>query len=225
MKITIALVCLLFSVSYGLTFLKDDVSASMPDIQQVIKMDVGGVDFVIDQTIAFSQNKLKQQVTTFRGDIPAFDIVLDFTAGTLLQYNNLTGDCGYAEIPKFDLEAYQADLIANHIDYAGHRGQNLDLFEVKYPERPGSRTWVYGIFIADEQGNSWYLPSRFQAHDPTQQVQDTDGEFIDTQSVAHVDGSTFAYPQCNHANSKKLSLDYSFGITGINSDALLSLIE
>ena len=224
MKILFALLCIFLSVSMAMNLIKDGTSSKIPDIQQIIEVNVGGVDLIADEIISFSQNKLKVQYTTFGGKIPAFDVLLDFTAGTMFFYQNLTGECTVSKIVKIDFEKYYTDLITHHVKYIGKRGQYLDLYEIKHPKEKGSRTWLYGQWASGEDSKVFY-PTRFQSHHPSQKVADYSGEWLDVITEPHITNATFDYPECQQANTRKLDIPFTVGILGVNSDVLISLMN
>ena len=221
MKTIILFLCLIASMGFAMSLLKENGVSTVPDFQQVVETNVGGVDYIADEIVSPSHNKIKLQYTTFSGDIPAFDLVMDFTAGKMLQYLNLTGECNVYDIAQMDLGAYLEDLMTNHVEFAGTRGEHLHLYEIKHPEEPGARTWIYGFMVDND-----FVPTKFQAHHPAQtSAPDYAGEFIDTRNAPHITGATFEYPQCAQANSVKLPVDIIPGFLGVNSDALLELTK
>lgn len=227
-----ATLVLLALLSYTMAFsLLDDMNPHPHhhdgNIGMVIETNVGGMDLIADELISLQHNKVKVQYTTFNGQVPAFDLVMDYTTGTGMQYFNLTGDCKTFEIPTLNLTQYYASLLKDHTEHAGHRGEHLEVYEVKHPEEEGSRTWVYGVYIDHPHMESKvFVPTRFQSHHPAQKESpDYAGEWIDTFSHPHVDASTFDYPQCAQAANTKLDVPVTFGILGLNSDALLALIN
>merc|ERR1712080_477448 len=108
----------------------------------------------------------------FSSDIPAFDLIMDFNKGVAHQFFNLTGDCKAFHIPKVNLTHYLHEMFTKHTEHAGHRGEHLDIYEVKHPEEDGSRTWVYGMWIHNEHHeHPFFIPARFQSHHPEQKVE------------------------------------------------------
>eukprot|EP00344_Euplotes_crassus_P010602 CAMPEP_0196996982 /NCGR_PEP_ID=MMETSP1380-20130617/2740_1 /TAXON_ID=5936 /ORGANISM="Euplotes crassus, Strain CT5" /LENGTH=234 /DNA_ID=CAMNT_0042413107 /DNA_START=1 /DNA_END=705 /DNA_ORIENTATION=- len=225
MKSTIVILCILVSLSMGLVFNKDKDFSDIPDVEEVVRFDMAGINFVVDQTHAFSHNTLKQSFTTFNGNIPAFDVVVNFTSGVYLHYNNLTGECSFGEVPKLNLTEYFIEFVTNYIEFAGTRGEHLTLYEIKYPGNEGAGTWLYGLYVPNETGEYTFYPSRFQSHLPNQENGDYDGEWIDTQSFPQLSAADFDYSQCNQTNSKKLDTKFTYQALGIDSDFLSEIMK
>lgn len=198
------------------------------NVEFVIETSVGGLDLIGSELISLDHNKIKVQYTTFNGDLPAFDVILDFTKGQLWQYQNLTGACTSYEIPKMCLTAYLSNLFHNHTEFAGHRGEHLEVYEIKHPEEPGSRSWVYGVRVHHREGEQpnaegFFIPTRFQSHHP-EQKQDYAGEWIDTFSHPHVSNATFHYPACESAIPQKMDASLSLGPVGVHPKVLTELL-
>ena len=187
-------------------------------LEFVIETTIGGLDLVTSQLISLEHNKIRNQYTTFNGDVPAFDEVLDFTNGQMWQYFNLTGECKVYEIPKMCLTAYLKDLLTNHTEFAGYRGEHLELYEVKHPEDAGSRSWVYGVRVNHTEGGhsqEVFVPARLQSHRPSMgAASDYSGDFLDIPSHPIVTNSTFRYPACEGAHVQKLDAPLSVGFLG-----------
>ena len=210
MKITILFLCILASMGFAMNLLKEQYTPNdLVDFRLVAETSIDGDDFISDEIVSPSHNKIKLQYTTFNEDIPAFDVVMDFTAGKLYQYLNLTDECFVSDFTKMDLRAYIADLITNNIKYVGQRGEHLHLFEIKHPEEEGSRTWLYGVF--NDFGD--FIPARFQSHYP-QSSGDFAGEFLDIPSEPVVTDATFDYPACAKAKVANLGAKIHPGIMG-----------
>eukprot|EP00343_Euplotes_focardii_P001522 CAMPEP_0205800384 /NCGR_PEP_ID=MMETSP0205-20121125/2032_1 /ASSEMBLY_ACC=CAM_ASM_000278 /TAXON_ID=36767 /ORGANISM="Euplotes focardii, Strain TN1" /LENGTH=207 /DNA_ID=CAMNT_0053063397 /DNA_START=69 /DNA_END=692 /DNA_ORIENTATION=+ len=207
-----------------MSLVKED-GAHPQNIKNVFETNIGGLDLVVDQLISVEHNKVKAQYTTFSGEVPAFDIMIDYTEGKILHFFNLTGECKVYEIPKMDLGEYFKDVFKNHVEFAGFRGEHLEIYEMKHPEEEGSRTWIYGAHV-DHHGHQIFVPTRFQSHHPSQKESpDFAGDFIDTPSIPEVSEATFAYPQCAEANVAKLDMPITTNIFGINTDALLASLR
>ena len=210
MKITILFLCVLVSMGLAMSILKEEpTSSNLLDFRLVVETNVNGDDFIVDELISPDTNKIKLQYTTFNEAYPAFDIVMDFTEGRLYQYLNLTDECYTSEIPKMDLTAYIIDMITNNFEYVGQRGEHLHLFEIKHPEQPGSRTWLYGVFT----DFGIFIPARFQSHYSESKI-DYAGEFLDTPSEVSVTDATFYYPACDNAKTANLDVEINPGILG-----------
>ena len=223
MKIVILLLSILVFAN-AMSLIKDDsFLAGKANVDFVIEANIGGLDVVVEEIISFEHNKIKTHYTTFNGDVPAFDILMDFNEGKVYQYFNLTGKCDVYDGPKLDIQQYIHNLFLNHTEFAGHRGKHLELYEVKHPEEEGSRTWLYGMNI-DHEGKKIFVPTRFQSHHPAQK-QDYSGEFIDTFSFPEVSASDFEYPQCESANEMKSDLPLTVDIFGVSPSFLLSTLQ
>ena len=110
------------------------------------------------------------------------------------------------------------DLFANHTEFAGYRGQHLEVYEVKHPEDPGSRSWLYGMRVHHPEGehsHEIFVPTRLQSHRPSQGASsDYSGDFLDTPSHPHVTEATFHYPACESAQVQKLDAPLAVGFLG-----------
>lgn len=140
MKIAIALLLSVLAFSSALSV--DSVQGYFDhnvNIGMVIDANIGSMNMIASELISIQYNKIKTQYTTFSGDFPAFDIVMDFNEGTMWQYFNLTGDCKAYQIPKMNLAAYLHNLLVNHTEFAGQRGEHLEVYEIKHPELKGKK--------------------------------------------------------------------------------------
>ena len=150
---------------------------------------------IVDKLLSFEFNKIKMQYTTPSGDAPAYDLILDFTQGKMLIYNNLTSEWSSYPAPKFDLGSFYNDIIANHTELAGKRGESYFVYEMKIPME-GSRTWIYGKWIKDDKHKfEIFHPKIFQSHHFEEKA-DYAGKWIDRINVPKVTKETFDYPQC-----------------------------
>ena len=217
------------SLAMSMSMLKEDHTNShnKKNMRFVVEFNVGGVDFIAAETVSKEFNKIKIQYTTFSGDVPAFDVVLDATKGEVTQFFNLTGECKKFQHPVFNLTTYLHDLMLNHTEFVGKRGENLYVYEIKQPEEAGSRTWIYGTHGQNpHHDHTSFVPKRFQSHHPGQkETMDFSGEWIDTIDHPVLGEIDFSYPACDNANIEKLDANISFGILGVNPHALLEMIR
>ena len=153
---------------------------------------------IVDKLLSFEFNKIKMQFTTPSGNLPAYDLMLDFTLGKMLIYNNLTSECQSYPAPVFDLGSFYRDIVANHTELAGKRGSTYHVYEMKIPQE-GSRTWIYGQWVKNDKHKfEIFYPKIFQSHHFEEKA-DYSGKFIDTIGVPKVTEATFDYPQCKNA--------------------------
>uniref|UniRef100_A0A7S3JLE0 Uncharacterized protein n=1 Tax=Euplotes harpa TaxID=151035 RepID=A0A7S3JLE0_9SPIT len=224
MKLVLFIVIAIAFTAHSMSLMtdkNDDLFQGAKNFELTIDTTVNGLNLIASEIISTEFNKIKVQYTTFNGDVPAFDIVQDFTKGEMLQYFNLTGECKVYQIEKMCLHHYLHNLIANHTEFAGRRGENLSVYEIKHPEETGSRTWLYGMWF-HEHGKSVFVPTRFQSHHP-QSKQDYEGEFIDRIGFPHVSNSTFDYPACNGVAAEKLDFPFSLSLLGPSLNVIKSI--
>lgn len=221
-KIFVLLSVCVFASALNLGSSREGLFYGNNNIELVMESNIGGTSLIASQLISLEFNKVKNQVTTFSPEVPAFDVVADFTNGTLMQYFNLTGECNVYEIPKMCLTAYMINLFENHTEFVGQRGQHLELYEMKYPEDPGSRLWLYGVRVPEMEGKGYcdegfFIPTRFQTHRPSEApFSDYSGDFLDIPSNPYVTNATFHYPACEGAEVQKLDAPFSLNLLGMH---------
>ena len=225
MKVAILLLSVLvFTNAMSLIKEESSILEGIDAVQFVIQTYENGLDIIADQTYSFEHNKMKVQYTTFNGDIvPAFDIIYDFTEGTAYQYFNLTGECNSIQGSKMNLTEYVENLFKNHIEFAGRRGRNLMLYEVKHPEEEGSRTWVYGVYD-NVDGEEVFVPTNFQSHHPVLN-EDYAGKIIDTFSYPTLTEADFDYPACKDAKELKGELPSMSNTLGVRPGAFMKVAK
>ena len=190
------------------------------NIDLVLKTSVNGLSLIVDELLSFEYNMFKAQYTSFSGEVPAFDIVMDFNKGKMYEYFNLTGNCSVYNIEKLNFTQYMIDLIKDHTEYAGHRGEHLDIYEVKHPEEPGSRTWIYGMwFKKNDEAHAQFIPTMFQAHHPGA-GHDEAGEFVDTVGHPKVTPADFSYPACVGVEPVPITVPFTLSPVGLSSEII-----
>ena len=229
MKLVFGILLILWAskMSMGMSLLNHQ-NHFQGNFEYVAESRVGSMDLISDTLISFEHNKLKAQYTTFSGDMPAFDVVLDFSEGLTYQYFNLTGKCQVSKAPKMNLAEYYETLFSNFTEFAGFRGEHLEVYEIKHPEEEGSRTWLYGMTVGGTHGGKVFMPTRFQTHYPAEDndgTHDFTGEFLDTVNTPSVSPDAFDYPACKEANVIESDTSVTFGVLGANYGFLLQTFK
>ncbi|CAI2379021.1 unnamed protein product [Moneuplotes crassus] len=210
------LVLLWVNLASGMSLLKQDNSL-MRNFQVVSEATVAGIDMISDMTMSFEHNKIRTQYTTFSGEMPAFDVIIDFNEGLTYQYFNLTGECKVSKAPVIDLAEYYTLLLTNFTEFRGYRGEHLEVYEVMHPEEDGARTWIYGTTIG-EGDQSVFLPTKFQTHYPSpteEEIYNYAGTFLDTLSTPSVSSDIFEYEACEQPEEGNLKMVPSLSLMGI----------
>ena len=180
------------------------------DVEYVMDLEVNGYPVIIDQVVSFKYNAIKEHITTFSGEVPAYDLVMNYTSGVLYQYFNLTGNCTAYNITKMNLTEYSIAL-DNMTEFVGMRGRDLYLFERKFPYEPESRAWIYGMYGFDKELNQTVLyPTSIQQHRPVVS-EDISGEFISKPAYPRLSYFDFYYPACWNATVQELDEPYKMG--------------
>ena len=219
--IALAISCQSFS-------LMDDVDEEVfnrkGNVQFMVDATIDGMNYLIAETISLEHNKIKAQYTTFSADYPAFDIVVDYTEGKMIQFFNLTGECKVYQAEKMCLTKYLKELFHNHTELAGHRGSFHSVYEIKHPEEKGSRSWLYTRKSFHNNDHKRVHPVQFQSHHPASK-QDYTGYFVEGVTPAHVSNHTFSYPQCNGVEPQKLDFPVTLALTGVAPDVLAQIMK
>ena len=189
----------------------EDFPFDFKDVDYVTELVVNGYEIILNELKSFKLNMVKQQVTSFSGEIPAYDVLYNFTGGKMYQYFNLTGDCKAYDIPRMNLTDFYKSLI-NSTEFVGKRGENLYLYEQKFPNLEGSRQWLYGFFMSGEESDEkFFVPSRIQQHFPSIS-QDLHGRFMDMPAFPNVTYFDFYYPACLNATSEPMNMPFNYGM-------------
>ena len=217
MKIVFTILLIVFTCNMGTAMsLTKSQNPFEGNLEYVTESQIGGIDMISDTIISFEHNKVKAQYTTFSGDIPAFDVVLDFNEGLAYKYFNLTGKWVVSKAPKLNLAEYYEMILMNHTEFAGYRGEHLEVYEIKHPEEEGARTWLYGMQV--DQGNGKvFLPTRFQTHYPSEtEEHNYVGELLDTMSTPSISEEAFEYLACKEVSDSILESTSHVGLLGVS---------
>ena len=220
MRLVLVLLLFVFTFSQAIDLSEESEQylKKMGNFEMVRTIESNDFHMIVDELVSLEYNMFKVQITTFSGEYPAYDIISDFTEGKVYYYFNLTDECHVANINKMNLTEYVIDLLKNHTEYAGHRGEHLGVFEMKHPEEPDSRTWIYGMwFKKNESSQAEFIPTMYQAHHP-EAGYDESGEFKDTISFPTIGEEDFSYSACKDAKPLPFSVPSTFNPVRLSSN-------